>query len=116
MIFLNLHKPLIDIKTGWNAPRRSLLLVHPSGLGSKASNKDLAIAFEPSPDYSGIAKAAAGGNLWAGKASNVEELHRLLPEAIKSVKEDGVGAVLDACLDGPQGKGTEDGGKRVLVG
>ncbi|KAL8728992.1 MAG: hypothetical protein Q9181_005154, partial [Wetmoreana brouardii] len=46
---------------GWNAPRRSLLLVHPEGEGSKVGNEELNIAFEPGPDYAGIAKAASGG-------------------------------------------------------
>ena len=98
---------------GWNAPKRSLLLVHPEGEGSKATNEELNISFAPSPDYAGIAKAAAGGNLWAGRASTVEELEKALPEAVKSVMS-GVGAVLDAQLEGPQGK--YGGGKSVLVG
>ncbi|KAL9633221.1 MAG: hypothetical protein Q9164_004830 [Protoblastenia rupestris] len=88
---------------GWNAPKRSLLLVHPDGVGSKASNDELNISFEPSPDYAGIAKAAAGGNLWAGRAETMEELGSLLPLAVESVKG-GVGAVLDARIDGAKGK------------
>lgn len=104
---------LLLILEGWNAPKRSLLLVHPDGAGSKVSNEELNISFAPSPDYAGIAKAAAGGNLWAGHATTVSELHDLLPKAIESVKS-GVGAVLDAHLDGPQGK--YGGGKSVLVG
>ena len=71
------------------------------------------ISFAPSPDYAGIAKAAAGGKLWAGHAASVDELHELLPKAIESVRN-GVGAVLDAHLDGPQGK--YGGEKSVLVG
>ncbi|KAL8973558.1 MAG: hypothetical protein Q9197_002201 [Variospora fuerteventurae] len=98
---------------GWNAPRRSLLLVHPEGDASRASNEELNISFAPSPDYAGIAKAAAGGNLWAGSAGTTEELEAKLKEAIESVKG-GVGAVLDAHLDGPQGK--YGGGKSVTVG
>lgn len=42
---------------GWNAPRKSLLLVHPEGEGSKVSNEELNISFAPTPDYGGIAKA-----------------------------------------------------------
>lgn len=84
---------------GWNAPRKSMLLVHPEGYGSAATNEDLNISFAPTPDYSGIAKAAAGGQLWAGCAATVAELGRLLPEAIKSVRN-GTGAVLEAQLDG----------------
>ena len=117
---------------GWHAPRRSLLLVHPDGYGSKATNEELNISFAPSPDYAGIAKAAAGGNLWAGRASTVTELEKLLPEAVESVMN-GVGAVLDCQLDAhvqptsdhSSGKGDailEDGetekggGKAVLIG
>lgn len=88
---------------GWNAPRRSMLLVHPDGEGSKVSNEELNISFAPTPDYSGIAKAASGGEIWAAHASTVEELGRLLPEAIKSVLG-GKSAVLDAHLEGPEGK------------
>jgi thiamine pyrophosphate-dependent acetolactate synthase large subunit-like protein len=88
---------------GWNAPRRSMLLVHPSGDGSRATNEDLNISFAPTPDYAGIAKAAAGGEMWAGRASTVEELSQKLPEAIQSVLN-GKGAVLEAQLDGTTGK------------
>ncbi|KAJ5642935.1 uncharacterized protein N7484_005442 [Penicillium longicatenatum] len=88
---------------GWNAPRRSMLLVHPNGDGSRATNEDLNISFAPTPDYAGIAKAAAGGELWAGRASNVAELAQGLPEAIQSVLG-GRSAVLEAQLDGTNGK------------
>jgi thiamine pyrophosphate-dependent acetolactate synthase large subunit-like protein len=92
---------------GWNAPRRSMLLVHPEGDGSRATNEDLNISFAPTPDYAGIAKAAAGGELWAGRASTVAELAQKLPEAIKSVL-DGKAAVLEAQLDGTSGKFVEN--------
>ncbi|KAF2762268.1 acetolactate synthase-like protein catalytic subunit [Pseudovirgaria hyperparasitica] len=98
---------------GWNAPRRSLLLVHPDGEGSKVSNEDLNISFAPTPDYAGIAKAASGGEIWAAHASTAEELEVKLAEAIQSVLN-GTTAVLDAHLDGPQGK--YGGGKAALVG
>ncbi|KAE8555675.1 hypothetical protein EYB25_000373 [Talaromyces marneffei] len=88
---------------GWNAPRRSLLLVHPDGEGSKASNEEMNISFDPTPDYARIAKAAAGGELWAGRASTVGELAEKLPQAIQSVL-DGKSAVLEAQLDGTAGK------------
>lgn len=91
---------------GWNAPRRSLLLVHPDGEGSKVSNEELNISFDPTPDYAGIAKAAAGGELWAGRASTVGELAEKLPQAVKSVLE-GKSAVLEAQLDGTVGKYVE---------
>ncbi|KAL2043264.1 hypothetical protein N7G274_004324 [Stereocaulon virgatum] len=104
---------LILLQQGWNAPKRSLLLVHPNGAGSKVSNEELNISFAPSPDYAGIAKAAAGGKLWAKHATTTKDLDELLPQAIESVKK-GIGAVLDAHLDGPQGK--YGGGKNALVG
>jgi thiamine pyrophosphate-dependent acetolactate synthase large subunit-like protein len=97
---------------GWNAPRKSLLLVHPDGAGSKVGNDELNISFTPTPDYPGIAKAAAGGHLWAGTAGNVQELMDVLPEAVESVKN-GVGAVLEAQLDGTDGKYA--GRRRTLV-
>ncbi|KAH6712254.1 acetolactate synthase-like protein catalytic subunit [Leptodontidium sp. MPI-SDFR-AT-0119] len=80
---------------GWNAPRRSMLLVHPDGLGSKATNAELNIDFSPSPDYAGIAKAAAGGNLFAEKVENVSNLEDVLTRAVESVKN-GMSAVVDA--------------------
>lgn len=91
---------------GWNAPRRSMLLVHPEGDGSRATNEDLNISFAPSPDYAGIAKAASGGDIWAGRAATVADLARLLPEAIKAV-QNGTVAVLEAQLDGTEGKYVE---------
>ena len=87
--------------------------MHPSGEGSKVDNRALNISFAPSPDYSGIAKAASGGKCWAGHAGTVQDLERLLPQAIGAVKG-GVCAVLDAHLEGPQGK--FGGGKATLVG
>lgn len=98
---------------GWNAPRKSLQLVHPEGEGSKVDNKALNISFAPSPDYSGIAKAASGGKCWAGYAGTVKELERLLPQAVAAV-QGGVSAVLDAHLGGSQGK--FGAGKATLVG
>lgn len=91
---------------GWNAPRKSMLLVHPDGYGSRATNEELNISFAPTPDYAGIAKAASGGQIWAGRAATVADLGRLLPEAIKTVQS-GTAAVLEAQLDGTEGKYVE---------
>lgn len=63
------------------------------------SNKDLNISFDPTPDYSGIAKAAAGGKAWAGVAATVEELNQMLPDAIEHVKN-GLSAILEVRLAG----------------
>ncbi|EME47029.1 hypothetical protein DOTSEDRAFT_50527 [Dothistroma septosporum NZE10] len=98
---------------GWNAPRKSLELVHPHGEGSKVSNEELNISFAPTPDYSGIAKAASGGKCWADHAGTAQELSVKLMQAVAAVQS-GVSAVLDAHLDGPQGK--YPGAKAALVG
>ncbi|KAI9825063.1 MAG: hypothetical protein M1832_001382 [Thelocarpon impressellum] len=84
----------------YKLPLLTIVLNNNAGYVSSATNEELNISFAPTPDYAGLAKAAAGGNLWAGKATTMDELERLLPEAIRAV-EGGVGAVLDACIAGP---------------
>jgi thiamine pyrophosphate-dependent acetolactate synthase large subunit-like protein len=81
---------------GWNAPKKSLLLVHPEGLGSKATNAELNIEIA-GPDFGGIAKAAAGGNCYTGKVSEVADLEKVLGEAIQSV-QGGTTAVVEAVV------------------
>ena len=103
---INLLRVILNIDgTGWNAPRQSHKLVHPKGVGSRSSNKDMYISLEPSPDYSGIAKAAAGvnfgslkGGLYAAKASTTEELKEVLDKAVKEVIS-GRGAVVEVVLN-----------------
>ena len=75
-----------------------MLLVHPDGLGSQATNPELNISFDPSPDYSGLAKAAAGGDLFAARVDDAAKLDGVLSEAIESVKG-GLGAVLDCKVE-----------------
>ena len=82
---------------GWNAPRKSLLLVHPDGLGSQASNEEINISFDPVPDYSGIAKAAAGGDLFAAKIRTASEIEETLRKAVAAVLG-GQTAVVDAMV------------------
>lgn len=72
-----------------------MLLVHPDGLGSKVSNGELNISFEPSPDYSGIARAASGGNIHAARVGDRGKLESVLKEAIEIVQS-GTSAVIDA--------------------
>lgn len=79
---------------GWNAPRKSLLLVHPEGLGSTATNEEINISFDPVPDFSGIAKAAAGGDLFAAKVEKADALEETINKAILAV-ESGQSAVID---------------------
>ena len=87
--------------------------MHPDGPAAHSSNEDIHISFAPTPDYSGIAKAAAGGKLYAGIASRAHDLEKILEEAVRSVQE-GVSAVVDAQLLGPQGK--YGGENAALVG
>ena len=110
---VHLSQTCLRLSIGWNAPRKSLLLVHPNGAGSKVSNEELNISLAPTPDYSGIAKAASGGEFWAAHASTAKELEKLLPEAVAAVMG-GKSAVLDAHLEGPEGK--YGGRKAALVG
>lgn len=74
-----------------------MLLVHPDGLGSKATNEELNISFAPVPDYAGIAKAAAGGQIFAEKVAEASKLEDVLKRAIDSVKN-GTTAVIDAAV------------------
>jgi len=71
--------------------------VHPDGLGSKATNEQLNISLAPSPDYAGIAKAAAGGNLFVENVSKAKDLEGVLQRAVDSVKS-GTTAVVDAAV------------------
>ncbi|KAF5264020.1 hypothetical protein FOXYS1_5218 [Fusarium oxysporum] len=84
---------------GWNAPRVSMELVHPTGYGSRINNKDLNISFDPTPDSSGIAKAASGNKAWAAVIASVDDLDRLLPEAVQQVKS-GISAIVEVRLKG----------------
>ncbi len=80
---------------GWNAPRKSLLLVHPDGDGAKATNEEINISFDPVlPDYAGIAKAAAGGDLHAARVDKMADLDAVLRAAIEAV-QNGSPAVVD---------------------
>ncbi len=79
---------------GWRAPKFSLLAVHPHGYASRSNQ--LGIAFDPPPDYGGIA-AAAGGAL-ALKANKAVELAAALDEAFRTVRE-GRAVVLDVWLE-----------------
>ncbi|KAJ2975863.1 hypothetical protein NQ176_g5275 [Zarea fungicola] len=86
-------------ESGWNAPRNSYNLVHPTGLATTATNDEINIAFNPTPDYAGIAKAAGCGDIFAGRASTTAELPTVLEAAIASVKA-GKAAVVD-CIVAP---------------
>ena len=63
-------------------------------MGSQATNEEINISFDPSPDYAGIAKAAAGGDLHAARVDKAAELDDVLRRAIEVV-QGGQSAVLD---------------------
>ncbi len=79
---------------GWKAPRFSALAVHPDGFASRAN--DLDIAFDPPPDYGGIAAAAGGAH--AAKVERPEDVEAAVAEAFRAVREQGRAAVLDVWL------------------
>lgn len=76
-------------------------LVHPDGLGSRATNEELNISFAPAPDYSGIARAASNGKIFAAKVEEATRLEEVLKEAVKSVLG-GTSAVVDAVIRNPE--------------
>lgn len=101
---------------GWNAPRKSLELVHPKGLGSKATNEEINISFAPTPDYAGIAFAATGGHCYAARVSDAGELDKVLGEAVDAVLQ-GKSAVVDAQMGGSEGKfGDRSKAEKELLG
>ena len=79
---------------GWRAPKFSALAVHPDGFAAKSD--DLGIAFDPPPDYSGIA-AAAGGS-FARIVKQPSELNSAIEEALDAVRHQRRAAVLDVWL------------------
>ncbi len=81
---------------GWKAPKMSTLAIHPDGFVSKSN--DIAAAFDPPPDYSGI--AAAAGGAYAAIVRQPGELDEALSEAFRVVREEQRCAVLDVWLPG----------------
>jgi acetolactate synthase I/II/III large subunit len=79
---------------GWRAPKFSMLAVHPDGYASKA--QDIDVAFDPPPDYSGI--AAAAGGAFARIVKKVDEVESAVAEALNVVREEKRCAVLDVWL------------------
>jgi acetolactate synthase-1/2/3 large subunit len=79
---------------GWRAPRYSAMGVHPEGLASQGD--DIAVSFEPPPDYAGIAAAAGGAH--AERITRAEEVVPALERAVRAVREEGRSAVIDASV------------------
>ncbi|KAF3397599.1 hypothetical protein DPV78_008075 [Talaromyces pinophilus] len=64
------------------------------GYGSLMDNRELIISFDPSPGYSGIARAASDGKIHASRVNEIEKLDAVLKEAI-GIVESGTSAVVD---------------------
>lgn len=79
---------------GWKAPKMSALAVHPDGYASRAT--ELNIAFDPPPDYSGI--AAAAGGAYARIVKDPKEVDEAIAEAVYTVRRERRCAVLDVWL------------------
>ncbi|GME66111.1 acetolactate synthase [Neofusicoccum parvum] len=84
---------------GWKATRSCINDVHPDGLAAKTSDEGLGIDLRGNgPDYLGIAKAAAGGNLVAERVDGVGNLREVIGRLVKAVQERKVGALLEAVV------------------
>ncbi len=81
---------------GWKAPKMSTLAIHPEGFASKS--RDIGTAFDPPPDYSGI--AAAAGGAFAAIVREPGDLDAALDQAFRVVREEQRCAVLDVWLPG----------------
>jgi hypothetical protein len=87
--------------SGWNAPRNSTALVYPQGLNQAASDDELNVSFEPSPNYAKMAEAAAGlkdGWMHGERAKTVEEMRERLTDAVDRVRA-GQGCLLEALME-----------------
>ncbi|KAF4119378.1 Thiamine pyrophosphate enzyme, C-terminal TPP binding domain [Geosmithia morbida] len=69
----------------------------PNGLGSKATNKEINISFDPAPDYAGSALAAAAGDIEGLRVSQVNELEGVSKQAVSKVQA-GKSAVVDCTV------------------
>ena len=89
----------MEPKLGWNAPRKSYMLVHPNGEAAKASDEEMHISFSPPPDYAGIAAAAGAGNVHALRVEEASKLEAVLVDAVAKV-QGGNTAVVDCRIVG----------------
>jgi acetolactate synthase I/II/III large subunit len=80
---------------GWRSPKLSALTLHPDGFLSKAG-KDIGVAFDHPPDYSGI--AAAAGGAFGRKVQRTAELDSAFEAALRAVRNEKRCAVLDVLI------------------
>lgn len=79
---------------GWKAPKMSMLSQYPDGHASEAN--EIGVAFDPPPDYAGI--AAAAGGAYAAAIKEPDGIEAALAEAIYAVRVERRSAVLDVWL------------------
>jgi acetolactate synthase-1/2/3 large subunit len=79
---------------GWKAPKQATLSVHPDGHASRTD--DLGAAFDPPPDYAGI--AAAAGGAFALIVRHPSEVDPALDTAMKILRTERRSVVLDVWL------------------
>jgi len=83
---------------GWASPKLSMLNMHPTGHGSKATMQGLSVGFGPDmPDYSAVATAAGGA--WGRRVTKPEEIQLAIEEAIRVVINEKRSACLDCIID-----------------
>lgn len=68
--------------------------MHPQGLGSKISARQLSVGFGPDmPDYAAIATAAGGA--WGRRVERAGDIQSTLEEAVRVVIQERRSAVVD---------------------
>lgn len=75
--------------------------MHPDGPAAAATNDEMNISFDPSPNYAAMAAAAAGGpaaGLFTRKVATVEDFTEAVAQAIHAVEEK-KGALLEVVLE-----------------
>lgn len=85
---------------GWASPRASLLGMHPDGLGSKVSGRQLSVGFGPEPDMPDYAQiAVAAGGAWGRRVKHADEIRAVLEEAVRVVVQEKRSAVVDCVIE-----------------
>lgn len=82
--------------------------MYPDGLNKFATDEDLGISFNPSPNYAALVEAAAGsgsdrvpgGWMKGVRVATVQELQQELWNAAERVQINGQGVLLEALMEG----------------
>jgi hypothetical protein len=82
--------------------------VYPDGLNKTATDEELNISFNPSPNYAALVEAAAGsgsdkvpgGWMKGVRVATVQQLRKELDDAAKRVQTGGKGVLVEALMEG----------------